>query len=219
MFPRGKIKFVRIGGSPGHGNVFIGLGDVACNALLASGLGACWDRRRELETSDALIVRSRQHKGAENARYAMTRREGIRAIIKVRKMTKPTREQICSLVVEEIAERMEAGLQSMVPLKRHDEVPELRARLPTRLPTALFHSSRVSRCPKAGDFELTPPSVARKRRREMDDELKRIHELREALMREGHVIKTKRMRGGQPVYVLAEYASEEELKAAHESKN
>ena len=39
MFPRGKIKFIRpsgeVGGSPGHGNVFIALGDVACEALLA----------------------------------------------------------------------------------------------------------------------------------------------------------------------------------------
>jgi hypothetical protein len=52
MFPRGKIKFVRpdgsIGGQPGHGNVFIGLGETACRALLAvdPGVGVCWDRRR-----------------------------------------------------------------------------------------------------------------------------------------------------------------------------
>ena len=51
MFPRGKIKFVRpdgsIGKQPGHGNVFVGLGDVACAALLAVPLkiGVCWDRR------------------------------------------------------------------------------------------------------------------------------------------------------------------------------
>ena len=49
LFPKGKTKFVRpngsIGGSPGHGVVLIGMGDVACAALLKSGLGMCWDRR------------------------------------------------------------------------------------------------------------------------------------------------------------------------------
>ena len=54
MFPRGKIKFIRpsgeVGGSPGHGNVFIALGDVACEALLAIDpkVGVCWDRREDL---------------------------------------------------------------------------------------------------------------------------------------------------------------------------
>jgi DNA N-6-adenine-methyltransferase (Dam) len=52
MFPRGKIKFVRpdgtVGGQPGHGNVFIGLGETACRALLAMRpeTGVSWDRRR-----------------------------------------------------------------------------------------------------------------------------------------------------------------------------
>jgi hypothetical protein len=51
MFPGEKIKFVRpdgsVGKQPGHGNVFIGLGDVACAALLAvpPKIGVCWDRR------------------------------------------------------------------------------------------------------------------------------------------------------------------------------
>jgi hypothetical protein len=51
MFPNGKIKFIRpdgsIGKEPGHGNVFIGLGEVACAALLRikPEIGICWDRR------------------------------------------------------------------------------------------------------------------------------------------------------------------------------
>jgi hypothetical protein len=51
MFPAEKIKFIRpdgsIGNQPGHGNVFIGLGDVACRALLQvkPEIGVCWDRR------------------------------------------------------------------------------------------------------------------------------------------------------------------------------
>jgi hypothetical protein len=54
MFPNGKIKFTRadgtVGGQPGHGNVFIGLGDVACRALLQvkPEIGVCWDRRQRL---------------------------------------------------------------------------------------------------------------------------------------------------------------------------
>jgi hypothetical protein len=51
MFPSEKIKFIRpdgsIGKQPGHGNVFVGLGDVACAALLSVDpkIGVCWDRR------------------------------------------------------------------------------------------------------------------------------------------------------------------------------
>lgn len=49
LFPRGKTKFVRadgsIGAQPGHGIALIGMGDVACGALLRSGLGMVWDRR------------------------------------------------------------------------------------------------------------------------------------------------------------------------------
>jgi hypothetical protein len=51
MFPSEKIKFIRpdgsIGKQPGHGNVFIGLGDTACGALLNVDpkIGVCWDRR------------------------------------------------------------------------------------------------------------------------------------------------------------------------------
>jgi len=47
LFPRGKTKFVRpwpdnsIGTAPGHGVVLIGMGEVACAALLRSGLGFC----------------------------------------------------------------------------------------------------------------------------------------------------------------------------------
>ena len=47
LFPRGKTKFVRpwpdnsIGMAPGHGVVLIGMGEVACAALLRSGLGFC----------------------------------------------------------------------------------------------------------------------------------------------------------------------------------
>jgi hypothetical protein len=44
-FPRGKTKFIRpdgsIGKAPGHGVVLIGMGEVACTALLRSGLGFC----------------------------------------------------------------------------------------------------------------------------------------------------------------------------------
>jgi hypothetical protein len=49
LFPRGKTKFVRpdgsIGKAPGHGIVLVDAGDVACAALLSSGLGMTWDRR------------------------------------------------------------------------------------------------------------------------------------------------------------------------------
>ena len=49
LFPRGKTKFIRpdgsVGGSPGSGVVLIGMGDEACDALAASGLGMFWDRR------------------------------------------------------------------------------------------------------------------------------------------------------------------------------
>jgi hypothetical protein len=45
LFPNGKTKFVRpdgsIGKEPGTGVVLIGMGDLACTALLKSGLGAC----------------------------------------------------------------------------------------------------------------------------------------------------------------------------------
>jgi hypothetical protein len=52
LFPKGKTKFIRANGSigkcPGHGIVLVGAGEVACRALLASGLGMVWDRRSEL---------------------------------------------------------------------------------------------------------------------------------------------------------------------------
>jgi DNA N-6-adenine-methyltransferase (Dam) len=52
LFPKGKTKFVRpngsIGTAPGHGIVLVGMGGVACEALLQSGLGMIWDRRGEL---------------------------------------------------------------------------------------------------------------------------------------------------------------------------
>lgn len=60
MFPSEKIKFTRpdgsIGKQPGHGNVFIGLGDVACAALLAVDpkVGVCWDRRGSVGRAAAL---------------------------------------------------------------------------------------------------------------------------------------------------------------------
>jgi hypothetical protein len=44
-FPARKIQFLqpdgKVGGSPTLGNALIGAGEVACNALLRSGLGAC----------------------------------------------------------------------------------------------------------------------------------------------------------------------------------
>src|SRR6516225_4943107 len=44
-FPRGKTQFIAADGSvgkqPGHGVVLIGMGEVACTALLRSGLGFC----------------------------------------------------------------------------------------------------------------------------------------------------------------------------------
>jgi hypothetical protein len=43
MFPRGKTKFIRpdgtIGRAPGHGVVLLGMGEVACDALINSRLG------------------------------------------------------------------------------------------------------------------------------------------------------------------------------------
>jgi hypothetical protein len=56
LFPNGKTKFVRpngsIGKEPGTGVVLIGMGKIACAALLKSGLGACCTvvdpRRRQL---------------------------------------------------------------------------------------------------------------------------------------------------------------------------
>jgi hypothetical protein len=51
LFPKGKTKFIRpdgsIGTAPGHGVVLIGMGEVACTALAASGLGMLWDRRSD----------------------------------------------------------------------------------------------------------------------------------------------------------------------------
>lgn len=48
-FPRGKTQFIRpdgsVGKAPGHGVALIGMGDVSCSALAASGLGMVWDRR------------------------------------------------------------------------------------------------------------------------------------------------------------------------------
>jgi hypothetical protein len=50
LFPKGKTKFIRpdgtVGGSPGHGTVFVGMGETACVALARSGLGMFWDRRK-----------------------------------------------------------------------------------------------------------------------------------------------------------------------------
>ena len=47
LFPKGKTKFVRpdgsVGGSPGTGVVLLAMGDVACSALKASGLGMYLD--------------------------------------------------------------------------------------------------------------------------------------------------------------------------------
>ena len=46
LFPHGKTKFIRpdgsIGTSPGHGVVLIGMGEVACNAMIKSKLGMFW---------------------------------------------------------------------------------------------------------------------------------------------------------------------------------
>jgi len=45
LFTDGKIKFVRPDGTrgkqPGYGNALIGMGEIACEALRRSGLGAC----------------------------------------------------------------------------------------------------------------------------------------------------------------------------------
>jgi hypothetical protein len=45
LFPKGKTKFIRpdgtIGKAPGHGVVFLGMGDIANGALRQSGLGLC----------------------------------------------------------------------------------------------------------------------------------------------------------------------------------
>jgi hypothetical protein len=49
LFPKGKTKFIRpdgsIGTAPGHGIVLIGMGEIACAALVGCGLGMVWDRR------------------------------------------------------------------------------------------------------------------------------------------------------------------------------
>lgn len=51
LWPRGKTKFIRpdgsIGGSPGHGVVLIGMGEMCCEALRLSGLGMYWGRREQ----------------------------------------------------------------------------------------------------------------------------------------------------------------------------
>ena len=45
LFPKGKTKFIRpdgsVGGSPGHGVVLLGMGEVATAAMQRSGLGLC----------------------------------------------------------------------------------------------------------------------------------------------------------------------------------
>jgi hypothetical protein len=52
LFPAGKTKFIRpdgtVGKEPGTGVVLIGAGRVACEALLRSGLGACYAPARSL---------------------------------------------------------------------------------------------------------------------------------------------------------------------------
>jgi hypothetical protein len=61
MFPSETIKFVRANGSigrqPGHGNCFIGLGDVACCVLLAvkPEIGVCWDRRESARANSSTL--------------------------------------------------------------------------------------------------------------------------------------------------------------------
>ena len=49
LWPRGKTKFIKpdgtVGRAPGHGIALIGMGEAPCSALMASGLGMCWDRR------------------------------------------------------------------------------------------------------------------------------------------------------------------------------
>ena len=66
LFPKGKTKFLRpaddnelqvgkgpyiVGGSPGHGVVLIGMGEVSNDALSKSGLGIFFDRRSNIEGS------------------------------------------------------------------------------------------------------------------------------------------------------------------------
>ena len=61
LFPRGKTKFIRpdgtIGTAPGHGIVLIGAGRVACDALMRSGLGMIWDRRKPQQGGVAEALR------------------------------------------------------------------------------------------------------------------------------------------------------------------
>jgi len=51
LFPRGKTKFIRpdgsIGSSPGHGIVLVGMGSVACDALIRSKLGMFWNLKAQ----------------------------------------------------------------------------------------------------------------------------------------------------------------------------
>jgi hypothetical protein len=68
LFPRGKTKFVRptgeVGKAPGHGVIFLGAGEVACDALRRSGLGFCVVPdpavgRSVCESQDAFMCRQR----------------------------------------------------------------------------------------------------------------------------------------------------------------
>jgi hypothetical protein len=52
LFTNGKVKFIRgadgaIGEQPGYGNALIGMGEIACNALLRSKLGFCCTIKRD----------------------------------------------------------------------------------------------------------------------------------------------------------------------------
>ena len=47
---------------------------------------------------------------------------------------------------------------------------------------------------------------------------KDTQELFDELVRDGHLVKTNRVRDGKPVYVAAEFATEQELQAQSKSK-
>jgi hypothetical protein len=56
LFPKGKTRFIRpdgsVGMAPGHGIVLVGMGEVACSALVACDLGMLWDRRPTYNAAD-----------------------------------------------------------------------------------------------------------------------------------------------------------------------
>jgi DNA N-6-adenine-methyltransferase (Dam) len=88
LFPKGKTKFVRpdgsIGKEPGHGIVLVGMGEVACETLLASGLGMTWDRRvKTISPSREIVPAMGEPEPSPTIREATTMATRIKAVEQV----------------------------------------------------------------------------------------------------------------------------------------